>query len=178
MAAYIFTILWGIIRPSVCFKYSPKIRRALGPWLTVRKLTEIYQHRCSDRNVHRAFRLWKVEKKWQGFIKTSVVHKLLGSALNASSVFVPTPDLGRWWKVMIKEVRWVGGWPFSCAFRICACFWPSLMKNEVGQGERSKDQLVDPDQSYIVLDELSTSSSNCWLWCEHKEARRFTRQRK
>jgi len=31
MAAYIFTILWGIIRPSVCFKYSPKIRRALGP---------------------------------------------------------------------------------------------------------------------------------------------------
>lgn len=31
MAAYIFTILWGIIRPAVCFKYSPKIRRALGP---------------------------------------------------------------------------------------------------------------------------------------------------
>ena len=34
MAAYIFTILWGIIRPAVCFKYSPKIRRALGPWAT------------------------------------------------------------------------------------------------------------------------------------------------
>ena len=31
MAAYTFTILWGIIRPSVCFKYSAKIRRALGP---------------------------------------------------------------------------------------------------------------------------------------------------
>jgi hypothetical protein len=31
MAAYIFTILWGILRPAVCFKYSPKVRRALGP---------------------------------------------------------------------------------------------------------------------------------------------------
>ena len=49
-------------------------------------------------------------KNGKSYIKTSVVYKLLGSALNASSVFVPTPDLGRWWKVMIKEVRWVGGW--------------------------------------------------------------------
>jgi len=31
MASYIFTILWGIIRPAVCFKYSPRIRQALGP---------------------------------------------------------------------------------------------------------------------------------------------------
>lgn len=31
MAAYVFTILWGILRPSVIFKYSPRIRKALGP---------------------------------------------------------------------------------------------------------------------------------------------------
>ena len=31
MAAYVFTILWGILRPSVIFKYSPRVRKALGP---------------------------------------------------------------------------------------------------------------------------------------------------
>lgn len=31
MAAYIFTILWGIIRPAVTFKYTPQLRAALGP---------------------------------------------------------------------------------------------------------------------------------------------------
>jgi hypothetical protein len=31
IAAYTLTILWAIARPALIFKYSPRLRKALGP---------------------------------------------------------------------------------------------------------------------------------------------------
>jgi len=31
VAAYVLTVIWAIIRPSVCFKYSTSLRKSLGP---------------------------------------------------------------------------------------------------------------------------------------------------
>lgn len=60
MAAYIFTILWGIIRPAVCFKYSPKIRRALGPWV------QIFQHQWMPE---------EVQETWMHAVETFFLKK-------------------------------------------------------------------------------------------------------
>ncbi len=66
IAAYTLTILWAIARPALIFKYSPRLRKALGPWSThtkyedleVRKTKKESQPNYEDTNPYLKGRLF------------------------------------------------------------------------------------------------------------------------